>query len=139
MSDQHAVEWVAVQEVLDAGRSLGTAAVHFHSVVADLQGIGTTEEKAIDILQRFGPMTAGELAERTCLAPPSVTGLLGRLQTKGFIERLSDPGDGRRVLVRLVESRLREFYPLFADLVQGMQQATSGHQSHLPLHQQLPK
>lgn len=100
-----------------AGRIMSNAAVMFHTVLAEKQGLAATEEKAIDLLERFGPLTAGELSEKSALAPASVTGLIDRLEKKGFVKRIADAADGRKVRVELRRERLAEFAPLFADFV----------------------
>jgi DNA-binding MarR family transcriptional regulator len=112
---------VVTDELLYAGRALSSAAVMFHTLVAEKQGLAATEEKSLDLLQRFGPLTAGELAEKSGLAPPSVTGLIDRLERKGFVKRVADPADKRRVRVQLVEEKLMAFAPLFADLVRELE------------------
>lgn len=100
-----------------AGRILSNAAVMFHAVLAEKQGLAATEEKAIDLLERFGPLSAGELSEKSGLAPASVTGLIDRLEKKGFVRRVADADDGRKVRVELRRERLAELAPLFVDLV----------------------
>ena len=45
-----------------AGRESSTAAVMFHATLAATQGLSATDTKAIDVLDRQGPLTAGELA-----------------------------------------------------------------------------
>jgi len=111
----------ATQNVLDGGRELSTAVVMFHSILAGRQGLGPTDEKALDLIRRFGPLSAGELAERSGLAAPSVTGLLNRLEAKGFVRRVPDPSDGRKVRVELVLERIMSFAPLFAGLIAEME------------------
>jgi DNA-binding MarR family transcriptional regulator len=98
-----------------AGRESSTAAVMFHASLAALQGLSATETKAIDVLDRQGPLTAGELAARTGLAPPSVTGLINRLERKGFARRIEDPEDRRRVRVEPCPTGMAKLTPLFAD------------------------
>jgi DNA-binding MarR family transcriptional regulator len=98
-----------------AGRESSTAAVMFHATLAATQGLSATDTKAVDILDRQGPLTAGELASRTCLAPPSVTGLIDRLERKGFVRRVADPSDGRRVRVERCPEALAALTPFFAD------------------------
>ena len=107
----------ATDAVLMAGRVMSNAAVMFHSVLAAKQGLTATDEKALDLLDRFGPLTAGELGEKSALAPASVTGLLDRLEKKGFVKRVADAADGRKVRVELRPERLAVFAPLFADFV----------------------
>ena len=61
----------------------GGRAVPRHAL-AELSGLSPTEWKALDLIQRLGPMTAGVLARESGLAPASVTGLISRLERKGF-------------------------------------------------------
>jgi DNA-binding MarR family transcriptional regulator len=101
----------------EAGRVSSTATIMFHTAMASLRGLAPTETKAIDLLDRHGPMTAGELAAKTSLAPPSVTGLINRLERKGFVRRVADPSDRRRVRVELAGHTISAFAPLIQDFV----------------------
>lgn len=105
-----------VQAADAAGRALGTAAVLYHGTLAELTGLSPTEWKALDLIQRLGPVTAGVLARESGLAPASVTGLVTRLERKGFARRLPNPTDGRSVLVEMVPGRLDPGTPVFDDL-----------------------
>ncbi|HEX6869770.1 MAG TPA: MarR family transcriptional regulator, partial [Micromonosporaceae bacterium] len=80
------------------------------------QGMTATEEKALDLLDRYGPLTARELSRRSGLAPASVTGLIDRLERKGYARRVPNPADGRSVLVEPVLDRLSGLAPLFEGL-----------------------
>lgn len=116
-----------IQAVLFAGRTMSTAAVMFHSTLAARQGLSATEEKAIELLGRFGPLTAGELSAKSGLAPASITGLIDRLERKGFAARVKDPKDGRRVRVALRPERLSAFVPYFADFVRDLEALLAGY------------
>lgn len=96
------------------------SAVMFHTALAAKQGLSASEEKALDLLERFGPMTGRELSKRSGLAPNSVTGLVARLESKGFARRAPNPDDGRSVLITLVEDRVAGLEPLFADWVDSL-------------------
>ncbi len=98
-----------------AGRELSAVAVMFHAVLADRQGLSATEEKALDLLDRYGPLTGRQLSARSGLAPASVTSLVDRLEAKGFARRTRNPHDGRSVLIEAAPDRLAELGPLFAD------------------------
>lgn len=105
-----------------AGRELSASAVMFHTALADLQGMSATEEKALDLIDRFGPLTARQLSERSGLAPASVTGLIDRLERKGFARRVPNPTDGRSVLVELVEAKVAAMAPFFEDWVRELRE-----------------
>lgn len=109
-----------VGKVLLAGRKLSTAAVMFHAALAETQGLGATDGKALDLIERFGPLTAGDLGERAGLAPASVTGLVDRLERRSLVHRIKDPADGRRVLIELDRAAVSALQPLFSDLVVTM-------------------
>jgi DNA-binding MarR family transcriptional regulator len=103
-----------------AGRAMSTVAVLFHTTLSAKRGLSVSEEKALDLLDRFGPMTAGDLAEKSGLAKASVTGLIDRLERKGFARRAADKSDGRRVRVEVDPDGLSKLAPLFEDFVAGL-------------------
>ena len=76
-----------------AGRIQSDATVMFHSAVAERMGLSVTEQKTIGILDRLGPLSAGEIAAHTGLATASVTSLIDRLEAKGFAQRVRDQKD----------------------------------------------
>lgn len=47
------------------------------------------------------PMSQGELAERMDIDAPAASVLVTDLVGRGYVERVTDPGDGRRKLVRI--------------------------------------
>jgi DNA-binding MarR family transcriptional regulator len=102
--------------------------VMFHTAVAARQGLSASEEKALDLLERSGPLTAGELARQSGLAPASVTALINRLEAKGFARRVQNPSDRRSVLVEVDPERLyATVAPLFADWVGSLQELYAGY------------
>ena len=68
-------------------REHNAAAVAFHGAVAARFGLNMTDLKALDILERTGPRTAGEIAAETGLAAASVTALIDRLARKRCVRR----------------------------------------------------
>lgn len=88
-----------LDELRRVGREHSDATVLFHSALADDLGLHPTDYKALGVLQRLGPLSAGELGSRTGLAPASVTNLIDRLAARGFLRREPDPADRRRVLL----------------------------------------
>ena len=88
-----------VERLNTAGREVSAATIMYHTALADRRGLSATEEKALDILLREGPMTHAELCAATGLARPSVSDLIDRLERKGYASRRPHPQDGRRILV----------------------------------------
>lgn len=102
-----------------------TLAVFFHTAVAEQIGLGATEEKTLLILSD-GPLAAGEIAQKTGLTTPSVTSLIDRLERKGFVQRVRDPIDRRRVIVEVNPPRLAELMQIFAS-VGSFEDLTEGY------------
>ena len=103
-------------EVVRASSEHSTVAVFFHTVIAERVGLGATEAKTLYILSSRGALTAGEIAQETGLSTSSVTSLIDRLERKGFVRRLRDPQDRRRVMVERNEERLAELNQVFHSL-----------------------
>jgi DNA-binding MarR family transcriptional regulator len=117
-----------LEQLALAGRASSAATVMFHTAVAARQGLSASEEKALDLLERSGPLTAGELARQSGLAPASVTALINRLETKGFARRVQNPSDRRSVLVEVNAERVwATVAPLFADWVGSLQELYAGY------------
>ncbi|MBE9168079.1 MarR family transcriptional regulator [Pleurocapsales cyanobacterium LEGE 06147] len=93
----------------------------FHSAIAEQIGLSATDHKALDILMKTGPITAGELAELTGLTTGAITGVIDRLEKTGFVRRERVPSDRRRVIIQLLQDRAeREIAPLFDSLSRAM-------------------
>jgi DNA-binding MarR family transcriptional regulator len=119
MSTQHDA---AVERVLLAGRQLSTTTVLFHTALAERAGLSATESKALEIVERLGPLTPGDLSRESGLAPASVTALLDRLTRKGVARRVPHPRDGRRFLVEIDPGYLAVSEQLFTRFVASMRE-----------------
>ncbi|POX52143.1 MarR family transcriptional regulator [Streptomyces sp. Ru71] len=121
MTDDKRAE--VLEQLMAVGREHSGVTVMFHSAVAAKQGLNATEEKTLDLLERHGPLTAKDLARLTGLAPASVTGLVDRLEAKGFARRVKHPTDKRRVLVELERGRIGELAGFFEDWARDIVEA----------------
>lgn len=70
-------------------------------------------------------MSAGEIAARLGVTSGSVTVLVDRLVERGYVTRLSDPHDRRRVLVRLEPAAYAGFTRIYAPCGQAVAAATA--------------
>src|SRR5579872_7354595 len=62
-------------------------------------GINETDFRCLDILSRGAQVSAGQIAIQAGLTTGAVTALLDRLESAGYVERVRDPNDRRRILV----------------------------------------
>jgi DNA-binding MarR family transcriptional regulator len=80
----------------------------FDDAASERLGINRTDQRCLDILDMHGQMTAGQLAAESGLSTGAVTTLLDRLERVGYLRRVRDTVDRRRVLVELTpEARKR--------------------------------
>ena len=64
-------------------------------------GLTPTLAAALHTVERHGPLTPSELADRERIKRPTATRLVARLQADGLVARTPDPLDGRSCLISL--------------------------------------
>ena len=94
-------------EVITEVRINQNAADALDAAIAEWLGVNRTDLVCLDILARLGTVPAGRLAEESRLTTGAITAVLDRLERAGYVQRLADPSDRRRVLVETTE-RFRE-------------------------------
>ncbi|HUY88059.1 MAG TPA: MarR family transcriptional regulator [Pirellulales bacterium] len=108
-------------ELVDALRRHSGSVVLLHAAIAERLGLGPADHKCLDLLLRFGPLPAGDLADKSALTTGAITGVIDRLEKAGYAVRASDPHDRRRVVVEPNRERaLADIEPIFAGLKRGM-------------------
>jgi DNA-binding MarR family transcriptional regulator len=91
-----------ITEVLRAIRQGAGQTALFSQAVAERLGLAGTDVECLDVLLVEGRLTVGRLAELTGLTTGSATRMVDRLEQAGFVGRVPDPVDRRRVLVEPV-------------------------------------
>ena len=87
----------------DLARKLSTQTVFLHEAIAQTAGLNATDTRCLSLL-RFHPdglVTAGWLSDMAGLTTGAITHILDRLEKRGFIERVRDTEDRRKVFVRV--------------------------------------
>jgi DNA-binding MarR family transcriptional regulator len=69
----------------------------FDEIASEILGINRTDMRVIDIVTRKGRATAGEVAKEAALTTGGVTAVVDRLEKVGYLRRVRDPDDRRRV------------------------------------------
>jgi MarR family transcriptional regulator, organic hydroperoxide resistance regulator len=64
-------------------------------------GITGPQRLVLRVVAQFPGLSAGELAHIVRLHPSTITGILKRLVGRGLLQRTPDPGDTRRIRLRL--------------------------------------
>lgn len=121
---RHPVPPEVLQRFAELGRDGSTLAVLRHARIAEQMGLSATDHKALDLASRAeGPLTAGRIAQLTGLSTGAVTGVIDRLERAGFVRRVRDTQDRRRVLVEILPFDEEKFAPLFSSALDVMEQA----------------
>jgi DNA-binding MarR family transcriptional regulator len=81
------------------GQISSTETAMFQQAAAAKYGLGVSEMKALDVLTRLGPQTAGQLSVALRITSGAITGVIDRLERRGIVHRIADPHDRRRVVV----------------------------------------
>jgi DNA-binding MarR family transcriptional regulator len=63
--------------------------------------LSPSQTAALATIERHGPLTPSELAERERVQRPTVTRVLARLEEAGLVVRAADPADRRSCLVSI--------------------------------------
>jgi DNA-binding MarR family transcriptional regulator len=78
----------------------------FGQTVAIRFGLSESDVEALSVLLDTGAATAGRLSELMGLTSGAVTRVIDRLEQAGYVRRVPDPADRRRVVVELIPEKI---------------------------------
>jgi DNA-binding MarR family transcriptional regulator len=105
-----------ISEVREAFRLNGQAGDAMDQAASEFLGIHRTDTRLLDVLQMKGRMSAGELAKAGQLSPGALTAALDRLERAGYVRRVRDENDRRRVLVEITDELEKLTWELYGPL-----------------------
>ena len=91
----------------------------FDEAACERLGINRSDGRALDIIDRHARMTAGELAKESGLSTGAITTLLDRLERAGYVRRVRDDVDRRRVLVELTDEARRRAWEIWGPIAEA--------------------
>jgi DNA-binding MarR family transcriptional regulator len=95
-----------VSHLIELFRANGNQDNAFDNLAAELLGVSRGDLDCLNIIERRGGVTAGELAKESGLTTGAVTGVIDRLERAGYARRTSDQADRRKVVIEVTP----EFY-----------------------------
>ena len=70
----------------------------------------------LDLVARYGPMSPRDVTAATGIHPATLTGVIDRLETAGFLDRVPAPDDRRRIHLQARRERGGEIARLYAPM-----------------------
>lgn len=96
----------SIDSVLRSLRRVNLQGSFFGQTVALRFGLSESDIEALEVLIDTGAATAGRLSELMGLSTGAVTRVIDRLEQSGYVRRVPDPADRRRVIVEIVPERV---------------------------------
>lgn len=113
---EHGERGKLIAELVTEIRGSQDATHQLDDLAARAMGINGTDGRCIDLIDLNGRLTAGELARLAGLTTGAVTAVLDRLEKRGFVRRVPDPGDRRRVLAELTDQAREEAMRIYGPI-----------------------
>jgi len=88
-----------LSQIGDVSRMNQGATNLFDERLSEFLGINNTDGRCLDIIERLGRVSAGQLANHAGLTTGAVTAVVDRLVTVGYVTRVRDPLDRRKIWV----------------------------------------
>jgi DNA-binding MarR family transcriptional regulator len=101
-------------------RQMGAQSVVISQIIASRFGLHTTDLECLDVISIHKQVTAGRLAAATALTSGATTALIDRLVRAGYVERIPDPQDRRRVQVRIKSAAIKPIAAVYAPMQRQM-------------------
>jgi DNA-binding MarR family transcriptional regulator len=95
-----------IDSVIRSLRRVNYQGSFFGQTVAVRFGISESDVEALELLIDAGSATAGRLSEIMGLTTGAVTRVIDRLEQAGFVRRIPDPADRRRVIVEVIPEKV---------------------------------
>jgi DNA-binding MarR family transcriptional regulator len=88
----------------------------FDDIASEILGINRTDMRVMDIVDRKGRATAGEVAKEAALTTGGITAVVDRLEKVGYLRRVRDPEDRRRVWLEVTPEVHERSWPIWGPL-----------------------
>lgn len=105
-----------VDAVIRALRRVNLQGTVLGQSIAIRLGLSDSDVEALEALVDSGAATAGRLAELMGLTTGAVTRLIDRLEQSGYVRRVPDPADRRRVIVEVVPEKVATIQSVLSSL-----------------------
>jgi DNA-binding MarR family transcriptional regulator len=109
-----------VREVQDGLRDLIVRLQGVNNAVASHVELRPGDIELLDLVARHGPMSPSEVTAGTGIHPATLTGVIDRLESGGWMTRVPDPDDRRRIRLQALRDRGPELVKLYGPMNRSM-------------------
>lgn len=93
-----------IDDILVTLRKIIRAVDLYSKQLIQLCGLTVPQLITLREIERFGEVSLSELSNKVSLSNSTVTGIVDRLELKGFISRVRNNTDKRRILIKITDS-----------------------------------
>lgn len=97
-----------VQDIVSTIRKFVRAVSYDAFRMSREYGLTGPQSAVMRTLFRKGPLSSATLSRMLYVTPSNITGIIDRLEKKGFVERVKKKGDRRVALIELTESGYKQ-------------------------------
>ncbi len=105
---------------------LSAQTIFYHQTIADCLDLNATDHKCILYLFE-GRKTMGQLSALTGLTMGAQTAAIERLEKAGYVQRIHDDVDRRRVYVEMIPANVKKIATLFTSLGKSIAKLESSY------------
>ena len=105
-----------VRDVQDGLRDVIVRLQGVNDAVATHVDLRPGDIELLDLVARHGPMSPSQVTSGTGIHPATLTGVIDRLEAGGWIARVPDPDDRRRIRLQALRDRGPELVRLYAPM-----------------------
>ena len=104
------------REIQNLLRDLISRLHQLNDAVGDRIDLKAGDIEILDLVARHGPVSPSEVSASTGIHPATLTGVIDRLEGAGWLSRVPDPDDRRRVRLEARRERGAELVRLYAPM-----------------------
>lgn len=119
-ADQHLTRRQLSNEIKQSLREMSNQIALLNHQVCARVDLRDVDLECFDLISQRGPLSPSAIARQAALHPATVTGILDRLQRRGWVDRGADPADRRGTLVRARPERNAELFGHYASMNTAM-------------------
>jgi DNA-binding MarR family transcriptional regulator len=116
-----------IAQLLGAMRELNSQLSLLDQTVSSSVGLSSSDLEVLDLVGRRGPLTPSALSSISGVSPATMTGILDRLETEGWVRRERDPDDRRKVNIHAATKRGAEIYRYYRGMQDRLRQICANY------------